>query len=70
MVNKYPKVPMSKERLEEKRKHAVENPSGRTAELMGHIDWLQEKLDKLERRWDNVVGSLPVSLSDDELDED
>lgn len=75
--SKYEPAPMSEYRLNHKRQHAIENPDGRTAELMGHIDHLQQKLDEttkeleaLKRRWDNVVGELPVVLSDDELEDD
>lgn len=45
---------ISEERLEEKREHARRNPDGRTAELMGHIDLLDQELTLLREGQDEA----------------
>lgn len=45
----YTPARMSDYRLTYKRQHAVDKPDGRTAELMGHIDVLQQELDKMTK---------------------
>jgi hypothetical protein len=39
---------LSQERLTEKRDHATRHPDGRTAELVGHIDYQEQKIALLE----------------------
>ena len=45
----YKVAPLEPEYLEQKREHARRRPYGRTAELIGHIDWLEEQLKQQQQ---------------------
>lgn len=49
---------ISKYRLDRKREYAKAEPNGRTAELVGYIDWL---LCRMEKMYD-VLDDMPTSI--------
>lgn len=59
----YKPAPMSKRRLKIKRDHSRFNPHGRTAELMGHIDYQAKTISKLR-----AVCRQLVTMYDDGWD--
>ena len=59
--------PMTPERLMIKRHHAKQNPEGRTAEMLSHIDWQSEKLHQIS---DDVSFLLSCVLSGESLSEE
>lgn len=46
------------QRLREKRDHAARHPDGRTAELMGHIDSLEQELATARETYSKVITKL------------
>lgn len=51
---------ISEFRLNVKREHAKDKPDGRTAELVGYIDWLLCRMEKMYE----VLDDMPTSIED------
>lgn len=51
---------MTQYRLDRKREHAKNEPNGRTAELVGYIDWLLCRMEKMYE----VLDDMPTSIED------
>lgn len=66
----YTPARMSEYRLNRKRQHAIEEPDGRTAELMMHIDWLQERFDFVLKDAKECMHNNYAGFDEDTYEED